>query len=160
MAKTKVRPEYGFQNRVVKYNPNGDSEVDLSGLKDTDVVWVRTRLGCSRFMDGRFVRLDESRNWTYTAIEVVQANPVHNVYYTIDGVREWISGWGLEATWSDICPAAWQLWQLAEDSAKHYHHAHPGYKPVKVKLDINGADFGTYNVSVKLNPEYTVKEAR
>jgi len=63
----------------------------------------------------------------------------------------------IEATWSDICPAAWQL---AEDSAKHYHHAHPGYKPVKVKLDINGADFGTYNVSVKLNPEYTVKEAR
>lgn len=42
---TRIRRNNFGKNLVVKYNPQGDSTVDLTGSQPTDVVWVRTNLG-------------------------------------------------------------------------------------------------------------------
>lgn len=166
------------KNLVTKYNPNGDSKVDLSGLSSTDVVWVRACMGSSDFIKGRFIRLDEStRDW-FTVIEVFKASPKQAaaylkashfvelkpgvdrvVSYTIDGEKQFLASWGAGTNWSGI---GHQAKGLARDAASHYYSTHPesGYKPVTVKLDVNGADLGTYAITIKLNPEYTATEVQ
>jgi hypothetical protein len=168
----------GKINLVTKYNPHGESKIDLSSLSNTNVVWVKTHQGDSRFMDGRFICMDEPRFWTYTAKEVYKATREQAanylkinhfvkllpdvdrvVSYTINDERRknFLASWGPEADWYDICPG---VKGMARDAASHYHSNHPDAGSlIVVKLDVNGSALGTFRVTVELNPEFTVKEA-
>lgn len=183
MNKTK-RPSSHGKNLVVEHNPFGDSTIDMTGLSQTDVVWVKTRCGNGRLVTGGFIRLDEDNAWKYSAIEVYKASSEQvtsylkkrhfvelepgvdrNISYTINDFTECLAGWGPEAQWFDV---SYNLRQYAEDAAKRYiannqklgMAPHSVYKPIVVKLDVNGADLGTYRVTVKFTPEFEVKEIR
>jgi hypothetical protein len=181
--KTK-RPSSHGKNLVVKHIPFGDSTIDMAGLSQTDVVWVKTQYGNGRLVTGGFIRLDEGDSWKYSAIEVYKASPEQvvsylkkrhfvelepgverNLFCTINGFTEWLAGWGPEAQWFDVSR---DLKQYAEDAAKRCiansqklgMAPHSVYKPIVVKLGVNGADLGTYRVTVKFTPEFEVKEIR